>query len=150
MYDYVGPPLNRELLASVLAANGIAERAYHLYGAHQDNALVLDNRPQGWVVFYSERGGEDILSTYASEADACLDLLNRLLDDTWNHFELVAGPALPAAADAEFVAWLHAHGLSRDDLEDVDVRMQDTPWKVAEPDYRRYWVHSRHVRRASL
>ena len=73
MHDYVGPPLNRQRLGSVLAANGVADRAYHLYGAHQEDALVLDQRPQGWVIFYSERGGENILSTHASEDEACLD-----------------------------------------------------------------------------
>lgn len=150
MHDYVGPPLDRQRLASVLTANGVSERAYHLYGAHQEDALVLDQRPQGWVIFYSERGGEDILSTHASEGEACLDLLNRLLDDPWNRFELVAGPALPAEADAEFAAWLHAHGLTQNDLGSEDLKWQDTPWKAGEPYYRRYWIHSRHIRRASL
>jgi hypothetical protein len=148
MHDYVGPPLDRQRLASVLTANGVSERAYHLYGAHQHDALVVDQRPQGWIIFYSERGGEDILATHASEDEACLDLLNRLLDDQWNRFELVAGPALPAEADAEFVAWLHAHGLTQEDLGDEDLKVQDSPWKAGEPDYRRYFIHSRRIREA--
>jgi hypothetical protein len=82
MCDYVGPPLNRQRLAQVLDANGVAERAYDLYGAHQHDALVLDHRQDGWVVFYSERGGEDVLARYESEAEACLDILERLLADS--------------------------------------------------------------------
>jgi hypothetical protein len=91
MHDYVGPPLDRQRLASVLTANGVSERAYHLYGAHQHDALVLDQRPQGWIIFYSERGGEDILATHASEDEACLDLLNRLLDTSGTALNLSQG-----------------------------------------------------------
>ena len=146
MHDYVGPPLDRQRLAAVLAANGVSERAYHLYGAHQDDALVLDHRLDGWIVFYSERGGEEVLATHASEAEACLDLLNPLLQEPHNRFELVAGPALPAEADAEFVAWLDAHGLTQDDLGAGDFKMDEVPWETGEPYYRRYFIHRGRVR----
>jgi hypothetical protein len=147
MYEYVGPPLNREALAKLLAANGVAERAYHLYGAHRDDALVLDHRPEGWVVFYSERGEEEVLARYDTEAEACLDLLTRLLADEHNRYELVAGPAPPEEADAAFDSWLRDHGLTREDLSHYDFKSDDVPWKVGDPDYRRYFIHRKRVRR---
>lgn len=147
MYEYVGPPLNRQRLADVLAANGVAERAYDLYGAHKHDALVLDHRPEGWIVFYSERGSEDILARYHTEAEACLDILNRLLADEHNRYELVAGPAPAEEADAAFNAWLQNHGLTWADLSESDFIRNDAPWKVGEPDYRRYLIHRKSVAR---
>ena len=143
MYEYVGPPLTRQLLAERLHDEGIAERAYSLYGQHKEDATVIDNRPAEWVVFSSERGGELLLGTYSNEADACADLLCRMLEDDWNRFELVAGPALPAEADRAFDEWLDEHGLCRESLLETDWRRQDSLWKRDEPNYRRYWIRSK-------
>lgn len=140
VYESVGPPLNRHRLAERLREEGMAERAYSLDGEHKEDAIVIDNRPVGWVVFYSERGGEHVLGTYSNEADACADLLCRVLEEDWNRFELVAGPALATEADLAFDQWLDDHGLSRESLVETDWRRQDSPWKRDEPDYRRYWV----------
>jgi len=148
VYEYVGPPLTRQSLAAQLDSEGVAERAYSLYGAHMEDAIVLDNRPDGWVVFYSERGGESGLKTYAKESDACLDLLSRVLKNEHNRFDLVAGPAPPAEADAAFDLWLADHGLTRADLADVDWKSQDSAWYAGEPDYRRYWVRITRMRQA--
>lgn len=146
VYEYVGPPLTRERLAELLAAEGVADRAYSLFGAHKEGAIALDNRPAGWVVFYTERGEELELGTHESESEGCLDLLYRVLEDDHNLFDMVAGPAPPAEADAEFGRWLHERGISRGDLRETDWKSQDSPWKKGEPDYRRYWVRIKRAR----
>jgi hypothetical protein len=56
----------------------ISKDAYHLFGAHLNDAVVIDHRRQGWVVFYSERGTEFDLKSYQTEDAACRDLLARL------------------------------------------------------------------------
>jgi hypothetical protein len=145
MFEYVGPPLTRETLAVLLAKNHVSERAYDLFGAHKHDALVLDLRPEGWIVFYSERGGEDILGRHATEADACLDLMSRLLPDQDNRFDLVAGPALPDEADTAFASWLEARQLTRADLAGDEIKTDDVPWVRGQPHYRRYFVHRRRI-----
>ncbi len=81
MVEYVGGPRTREALAGLLEQQGFRRNSYHLYGARLDDAIILDQRPQGWVVFYSERGGEYDLRAHRTEADACDDALNRLWRD---------------------------------------------------------------------
>ena len=70
----------------------------------------MDQRPEGWVVFYSERGGEFSSKVHREEASTCADLLDRLLDDEHVFFDLVVGPSPPEEADAAFDAWLTARG----------------------------------------
>lgn len=123
----MGPPLTRRSLERLLAAEGITETAYHLYGAHIDNAYVLDQRPD--------------------DADACLHLLEQVLRDERNRYELVAGPAPPAEADAAFEAWLQERGLTRIDLTDQDFHMDEVPWRRDEPYYRRYFIRRKRFAR---
>ncbi len=140
MFEYVGPPLTRQRLGAVLEANGVSDRAYDLHGRHKDDALVLDRRREGWVVFHSERGDENILGRHESESDACLDLLHRLLAHPHNRYELVAGPAPPADAYARFDAWLRARGLTIADLAERDYRTSDALYARGEPPSRSYFV----------
>ena len=72
------PPLSREETAALLQSRGTPRDAFHLYGAHVDDAVVLDHRADGWVVFYSERGSESRLRRHATEDAACRDVLARL------------------------------------------------------------------------
>jgi hypothetical protein len=146
VYEYIGPPLTRPDLATLLESEGVAGRAYSLYGAHNEDAIVLDNRPSGWVVFYTERGGVFGLQMHVEESEACLDLLNRVLKDEHNRYELVAGPAPPPEADQQFDQWLIAHSLKREDLAGGDWKSQDSPWHAGAPDYRRYWVRIKRMR----
>ena len=74
----VDAPLTREAVAALLRRSAVPPHACHLYGAHIDDAVVLDHRPDGWVVYYSERGGESTLRRHATEDAACRDLLGRL------------------------------------------------------------------------
>ena len=147
VYEYVGPPLTRDSLASLLDRLGVQPTAYSLYGAHLDDATVIDHRREGWVVFHSERGDEFGLVSCATEAEACLELLDRVTSEDHNFFELVAGPALPDVADNQFAAWLEDHSLSRDRLTPDDWKAQDSPWVRNEPNHRRYWVRTAAVRR---
>ena len=132
-------PATRELLARHLDAIGVHQRSYHLFGALQDDAYVMDHRSQGWVVFYGERGAEWSLTTHDDEASACADLLGRVTRQAHAFFELVAGPAPPEEADAAFDRWLHARGVSRTDLREGDWKFDNVPW-VAGPYWRRYFV----------
>jgi hypothetical protein len=141
--------LTRGSLADLLDREGIRERAYSLFGAHKDDAIVMDHRPDGWVVFYTERGHESDLRRHQDEAAACLDLLDRVWNVEMNRFALVAGPAPLDQADREFARWLHARGLRRTDLADADVRTQDTPRVGGEPHHRRYWVRITRIPAAS-
>jgi CYTH domain-containing protein len=72
------PPLARSSLAVILDRAGIRQDAYHLFGAHISDAVVIDHRPEGWVVFHSGRGAESSLRLHHSEDAACRDLLARL------------------------------------------------------------------------
>jgi hypothetical protein len=47
MFEFVGPPLTRDVLASVLVTQRVPEHSYHLYGAHTNDAFVLDQRSEG-------------------------------------------------------------------------------------------------------
>jgi hypothetical protein len=76
--------VTREALAAHLEALGVRADCYHLYGAHLEDAFVMDRRPSGWVVFYSERGGEWSIATHDREGDACADLLARVTGDDHN------------------------------------------------------------------
>lgn len=95
-------PQTRSQLADHLDAIGVRSCTFHLYGAHLDDAFVIDHRAEGWVVFYSERGGEFSLEFHDREADACADLLKRLTADNHVFFDLVAGPAPEEQADESF------------------------------------------------
>jgi hypothetical protein len=147
VYEYVGPPLTRESLAAILNQLGIRPATYSLYGAHLPDSYVMDQRSEGWVVFYSDRGDESGLAICRSEADACSAMLDRLTSEDQNFFELVAGPAPAHLADAQFQTWLDEHSVSREQLMNNDWKTQDSPWVAIEPNYRRYWVRITAVRR---
>ena len=132
-------PRSRTALADHLDELGVREGTYHLYGAHLGDAIVMDHRPEGWVVFYSERGGESALRLYTTEADACADLLDRLIRDEHVFFALVSGPAPVSEADAAFDSWLSARAANRATLVASDWKFDDVPW-VAGPLWRRYFV----------
>ena len=146
MTGYVGPPLTRASLERLLAAEGISERAYNLYGAHDEQAFVLDQRAGGWAVFFVEQGQETGHCFFDSEAEACLYLLQEVWREPHNRFQLVAGPAPPEEADAAFDAWLGDQGLTRTDLREGELKTDEVPWAYDEPFYRRYFVHRKRFR----
>jgi hypothetical protein len=143
--EYVGPPLTRRSLARLLAAEGISETAYHLYGERLNDAMVLDRRSTGWEVFYCERGEELAVCRHDTEAEACLDLLGRWWPEEHNRYQLVAGPAIPVEADRAFEAWLRDRGLTRTSLQG-EYKMDQIPWSREGHWYRRYFVHRKRFR----
>lgn len=70
--------LTREDLPRLITDAGRDVTVVSLYGAHDNEVFVNDNRPSGWVGVYPERGGEFDLQLRASEEAACLDVLARL------------------------------------------------------------------------
>jgi hypothetical protein len=139
-------PKTREELADHLDSLGVRSDCYHLFGAHLEDAFVLDHRPEGWVVFYSERGGEWSPKVFDSEAAACSELLARVAKEDHCFFELVAGPAPANQADEAWAAWLDRNRISVDHLEERDWKTDDVPW-VPGPYWRRYFVRTTTVRR---
>ena len=138
-------PRSRTSLANHLNELGVNENSYHLYGAHLEDAIVMDHRPEGWVVFYSERGGESSLRLHLTEAGACTDLLDRLTRDDHVFFTLVARPAPVSEAGAAFDSWLAGRGANRASLVANDWKFDDVPW-VAGPLWRRYFVRRTAIR----
>jgi hypothetical protein len=53
-------PLDRKRLAALLTRRGVAAAAYSLSGGHPSECYVLDHRGYEWVVYYSERGLEQV------------------------------------------------------------------------------------------
>jgi hypothetical protein len=69
-------PVSRESLAELLDRMGVPGDAYHLFGVHLNDAAVIDHRPDGWVVFYSERGaGRFTASGFVSASCSAPSLL---------------------------------------------------------------------------
>jgi hypothetical protein len=145
MTDDAVRPQSRDALAAQLEALGVREGTYHLYGAHFDDAMVMDERPEGWVVFYSERGGESSLKVHGDEASASADLFSRVCSETHVFFDLVAGPAPAAEADAAFDGWLKQRGVTRVNLDATDWKYDDVPW-VPGANWRRYFVRITTIR----
>jgi hypothetical protein len=146
--DDLGKPETRDALAARLEALGVREGTYNLFGAHLDDAIVMDRRPEDWVVFYSERGGEYSLTVHDDEASACADLLTRVTREEHVFFALVAGPAPADEADEAFDVWLRERGTSRRALASTDWKVDDVPW-VPGPYWRRYFVRVTEIRRLS-
>lgn len=141
-----GAPMTREALAAHFDSLGVNPDCYHLYGAHLEDAFVLDHRPKGWVVFYSERGGAWSTKVFDSEPAACGELLARVTREDHVFFQLVAGPAPTSEADEAWAAWLEGHEVSADQLEQRDWKTDDVPW-VPGPYWRRYFVRTTTARR---
>ena len=146
MTDDPAAAQSRDALAAQPEALGVRGGTYHLFGAHLEDAVVMDRRPEGWVVFYSEHGGESSLRVHGHEASACADMLSRLGSEAHVFFDLVAGPAPAAEADAAFDGWLKRRGVTRSDLAATDWKYDDVPW-VPGPYWRRYFVRITAIRR---
>ncbi len=145
MGNQAAAPRTRTALADRLDALGVSGMRYQLYGVHLDDAIIMDHRADGWVVFYSERGEESSLRLHSTEADACADLLDRVTRDDHVFFTLVAGPAPVSEADAAFESWLTERRATRASLLAEDWKFDDAQW-VAGPLWRRYFVRTTVVR----
>ena len=146
MSESPAEPTTRAALAEHLDALGVRKGTYSLSGALLDDALGIVRRPEGWIVYYSERGREDVLAVHEDETSACTDLLARLVREEHVFFQLVAGPAPFADADAAFYWWLQQRGITRADLAPTDWKYDDVPWTDG-PYWRRYFVRITTIRR---
>ena len=54
---------------------------FNLDGIAGLEQYVLREEDGGWSVFYSERGARSRLREFRSEAEACADMLHRILSD---------------------------------------------------------------------
>lgn len=73
--------LTRAALAEILDREGIPSDAYSLTGDRWTEEYVLDPRPEGWIVYYSERGLQSGLRVFDDENQACGYLLALLLKE---------------------------------------------------------------------
>jgi hypothetical protein len=64
-----------------LAALGVSADAYCI-GSARDESYCLVRQHSSWSVFYGERGGRTSEVRHDDEAEACQDLLDRLMGDS--------------------------------------------------------------------
>ncbi|GAB3946706.1 hypothetical protein GCM10028805_17660 [Spirosoma harenae] len=73
--------MNSQELANRLAQIGMPTDAYCLTGGLPHEAYCLNQTTAGWEVYYSERGSKTGLVLFTTEAEACLYLYQRLINE---------------------------------------------------------------------
>jgi hypothetical protein len=73
--------VNRQQLQATLREQNIRDNAYDLNGGHMPETYTLSERDDRWVVYYSERGLESGKREFATESEACQNLLNQIMND---------------------------------------------------------------------
>ena len=75
--------LTCERLAVLLEAEGYQSTSYGIgrHAKYRDQAFILDQWSNRWVVYYTERGTKTGIRKHESEDAACRDLLARLRGD---------------------------------------------------------------------
>ncbi len=76
--------MNLAALRQAIQAESIRADAYVLLGEADERYCLTHNNPW-WSVFYAERGTHNDERRFESEAEACADLLSRLLADRTTH-----------------------------------------------------------------
>ncbi len=74
--------MNKNELTFKLAQAGVRSDVYCLDGGLPSEAYCLNRTPEGWEVYYSERGVKTDLRLFDKEEDAC-SYLYRLLMPVW-------------------------------------------------------------------
>ncbi len=140
-------PRTRLALAAYLDALGLSPNKFSVYGdTSGGDSYVLDERAEGWVVSFAERGRKDPIAVYENEADACADMLSRVSKDLYGLCHRIAGPAPKSEADEAFDDWLRDFGVTRDDLRPEewfydDVQVEGPYWR------RQYFIRKTTARR---
>lgn len=80
-YEYAGPPLDKARVRELVDQHGINAVWYSLDGAQVFDGFVLRHTPEGFVVFYTERGTDRLRVIHRTESEPCRDLLERVLND---------------------------------------------------------------------
>jgi hypothetical protein len=73
--------MNREQLLQLLHQKGIRVGVFSLDGRACDECLRLEQRGQGWLVYYAERGIRTNERVFETEDEACRYILERLSHD---------------------------------------------------------------------
>lgn len=68
-----------------LEENAVRRDAYSLEGGRPSEAYCIETSPDGYVVYYSERGVRTSLQRFDTEAEACARLLDLLRRDGLLH-----------------------------------------------------------------
>ncbi|MEU5155315.1 hypothetical protein [Glycomyces sp. NPDC021274] len=68
-------------LARLLEAEGVRENTYWLEGGLPNESHTLEQRENGWAVYYSQRGERAYEEVFATEDEACAELYSRVMDD---------------------------------------------------------------------
>jgi hypothetical protein len=82
-------------LDRVLAEQGVRPDAYCLAGGLPNEAYAIEQVEGRWRVYYSERGCRSGLREFPGEAEACADLLSRVLGDPTTRQPTTGGRGAP-------------------------------------------------------
>ena len=63
-------PVNRAQLDALLRESGFPQHSYSLNGGLPSEAFCMEKLPEGWHVYYSERGGKSTLGKFRTEKEA--------------------------------------------------------------------------------
>lgn len=73
--------MNKTELCGILDQQGIDPDSYDLNGGLLPEKYILEEQAGKWSVYYSERGLQTGKRIFATEAQACLYLLDKLQSD---------------------------------------------------------------------
>ena len=71
----------RTSLRELLDRENVDPRSYAFDSPNPDEQYCIQDSPNGWAVFYAERGLRRAEKIFAIEDEACRDLLDRILRD---------------------------------------------------------------------
>ena len=79
--DYL--KLDLAALKEILNYCAVPEDMYSLTGGLPSETYCIDCNHDCWEVFYSERGNKNEITRFDNEAEACAELLTRILNDSF-------------------------------------------------------------------
>lgn len=137
-------PLTVESLTRLFDSLGVD--GHNLLGGPSDDINIIEKRPEGWIVAYRERGKSHSAKVWATEAEACRDLFERVTKYEENFFACIIAMTPPDAADAAWADWLAERGVVEGDLAPEEWKISDIPWREGVT-ARRYFVRRTAIRR---
>lgn len=141
MQDDHPRPTTLAELARMLDEVGVRPTEVYLLPKFPWDGFALGQRRGKWVVYYGERGREEVLSTHATEAEGCAAYFDFLTRNRQVFFQTVVPITPVEEADAAFDAWLAERGATRADLSPDDWYFDDIPYAGPDrPLHRRHFV----------
>ncbi|MDA1358663.1 hypothetical protein O1R50_03460 [Glycomyces luteolus] len=77
--------MKKEQLAHKLQEAGVNETTYWLDGGLPSERYTLEERPEGWAIYYAQRGERAYEEVFASEEEACNAFFERIMSDPTTH-----------------------------------------------------------------